>query len=158
MKRRQNLEASTPQKVGVTKHLVEAASPAPTAKQSANHRICPCCRKKTDKQFDPNVKYPPMGWILRQRFKRERGDPEGRDWRVDARPMDSIAILDRAYYERSRAGGLKAPIYRRVVRVDKDRVYYRTQDGGRVRSCSKASWRRLDADLVASAVEPQSQV
>lgn len=72
--------------------------------------------------------------------------------------MDLIAILDRAYYERSKTGGFKAPIYRRVVRVDKDRVYYRTQDGGRVRSCSKSTWRRLDADLSARAVATQTRV
>lgn len=108
------------------------------------------------KQFDPNVKYPPMGWLLRQAFKRQRGKPAGRDWRVDPRPTDSIAILDRAYYERPKNGRFKVPIHRTVVRVDKDRVYYRTHDGGRVRSCSKATWRRLEADLVARAAASQS--
>jgi hypothetical protein len=121
-------------------------------KPDPTKRTCPCCGRKTDKQFDPAVKYPPMGWLLRQAFKRQRRKPVGRDWRVDPRPLDSIAILDRAYYERPKAGSFKVPVHRTVVQVENDRVYFRTQDEGRVRSCSKATWRRLDADLVARAV------
>ena len=99
------------------------------------------------------TKYPP-GYLLRQAHKRLRGKPKGRDWRIDPRPLDSIAILDRAYYERPNPDNdVKVPIFRTVVRVSKSRVYYRQKDDEPVRSCSRSIWRRLDTDLVSRAIE-----
>jgi len=68
--------------------------------------------------------------------------------------MDTIAILDRAYYERAKSDKrMDVPIFRNVVRVTKDRVYYRRENNEPLRSCSRSTWRRLDADLVGCASE-----
>ena len=73
--------------------------------------------------------------------------------------MDSIAILDRAYYERPNPDhDVKVPIFRTVVRVSKSRVYYRRKDDEPVRSCSRSTWRRLDADLVSRAIEQTGKI
>src|SRR5260370_14022388 len=98
---------------------------------------------------------PPMAFLLRQEIKRlRRGRPHDCDWRVDPRPMDTIAILDRAYYERGRSDKhIVVPVFRDVVRVAKDRVYYRRKEDEHLRSCSRSTWRRLDADLVGRAIE-----
>jgi hypothetical protein len=121
---------------------------------------CPCCGQPTTKQFDITItKCPPIAYLLRQQFKRRRSKPLGRDWRVDPRPRDSIAILDRAYYERAKsAKRMNVPSFRHVVRVSRNRVYYRREDDEPVRSCSRSTWRRLDADLVGRAIEKGGKI
>jgi hypothetical protein len=121
-----------------------------TQNLKANY-TCPCCGQKTFKKFETTgPKPPPLAFLLRQEFKQQRVKPTGRNRRTDPRPRDSIAILDRAYYERANDGGEKVPIFRRVVKVSKERVFYKTGDDHPVRSCSRATWRKLDADLVGA--------
>ena len=109
------------------------------------------------KQFDETINnFPPMAYRLRQALKRLRGKPRGRDWRIDPKPLDSIAILDRAFYERAKSDKrMNVPIFRHVVRVSKNRVYYRRKDDEPLRSCSRSTWKRLDADLSSCAIEEE---
>jgi hypothetical protein len=118
---------------------------------------CPVCGLHTSKSVAAkNADLPPIGYILRQHLKRQRSrKPAGRDWRTDPWPGDYVAILDRAYYERPNPrNDIQVPVFRHVVRVSENRVYYRVRDDARVRSCSLATWRRLDADLFGAAVNP----
>ena len=87
---------------------------------------CPCCGQSGTRKFeDVGPKGPPLAYLLRQAFKRRPGKAKDRDWRIDPRPLDVVAILDRAYYERAKPGRhFVAPISRNVIRVSKDRVYY----------------------------------
>jgi len=126
-----------------------------TFKKAFPNRTCPCCGQPATKQFDKGVtKRPPLAYRLRQLLKRRQGKPQERDLRTDPRPKDSIAIMDRAYYERNyRDRGIQVPIHRTVVRVWQGRVYYRRKDDEPVRSCSLSTWRRLNADLVSRAIE-----
>src|SRR5690348_16099048 len=90
---------------------------------------CPYCGRKTSKNFgSPATNSPPLAFLLRQALKRKRGKPVGRNWRTDPRPRDSIAILDRAYYDRPNNGDMNVPTFRRVVRVSNKRVFYTTED------------------------------
>lgn len=116
----------------------------------------PCCEQKSIKEFTA-PKSQPLGFLLRHALKLPRAKATGRDWRTDPRPHDSIAMLDRAYYERTNDGETKVPIFRRVVKVSKDRVFYKTGDGHAVRCCSRGTWCKLDADLVGRAVTDEEK-
>ncbi len=118
---------------------------------------CPVCGQATSKPVARgSANLPPLGYQLRQQLKRQRPrKPTDRDWRVDPWPGDYISILDRAYYERPNPGrGFKAPLYRQVVRVSNNRVFYRMSDDAPLRSCSLSTWRRLDADLSGETITP----
>src|SRR6267378_6680526 len=93
-----------------------------TFKKAFPNRTCPCCGQPTTKQFDKvATERPPLAYRLRQFFKRRQGKPQGRDWRTDPRPKDSIAIMDRAYYERkNRDRGIQVPIIARWFEFGKD--------------------------------------
>jgi hypothetical protein len=119
---------------------------------------CPCCGQKCSRKFNDAIHKPaPLGFSLRQALKRQRGKPTGRNWKTDPRPHDSIAILDRAYYERANDGGSKEPTFRRVIKVSKERVFYRTEDNLPVRSSSRSTWRKLDGDLVGRAATKEEK-
>lgn len=102
-----------------------------------------------------------MAYRLRQEIKRRRRcKPHDRDWRVNPRPLDTIAILNRAYYyKRDRSDKrMTVPIFRDVVRVTKDREFYRRNDDGPLRSRSRSTWRRPNADLVGRAIEAGEKI
>jgi hypothetical protein len=131
-----------------------------TRNESKPVQQCPVCGQAASKPLaHKSADLPPLGFLLRQQLKRLRPrKPEGRDWRVDPWPGDSISILDRAYFERPKPGrGFKVPLFRHVVQVSNNRVFYQTSDGGPVRSCSISTWRRLDADLAGKAITPPAK-
>jgi len=111
---------------------------------------CPCCEQPTMKKFaDVGAKGPPLAYLLSKALRLRKGPPEGRDWRIDPRPLDIIMFLDRAYHERPDHGNsIQSPNSRTVVRVSKTRVIYRRNEEKACRSCSLSTWRRLGADAV----------
>jgi hypothetical protein len=113
---------------------------------------CPCCGRPIKEHFGQTTnKRPAFAYLLRQEIKRLQGKPEGRDWRTDPHPGDCIAVFDRAYFARP-ASDKREPSHREVVRLSDDRVFYVVDETGPLRSCSRATWRRLDADLFSFAV------
>jgi hypothetical protein len=111
---------------------------------------CPCCARPTKEHFgQTSNKRPAFAYLLRREIK--QGKPEGRDWRTDPHPEDCIAVFNRAYFANS-TPDKREPSHQEVVRVSDTRVFYVVDGEGPLRSCSRATWRRLDADLFSFAV------
>lgn len=93
-----------------------------------------------------------MGLLLRRKLKKAQGKPTGRNWKVDPRPGDSVSVFSEAYFRRPPRDDMNPTPFRTVVRVTKSRVFYRIRDNGPIRSCSRATWRKLDSDLSGRAM------